>query len=69
MKTKVFLDSVIGLILTALLFGSALMPVQAQGDDLFLVTPDFKFTHLSLEDGLSQTTVISILQDNHGFCA
>ena len=29
--------------------------------------PDFKFTHLSLEDGLSQTTVNSILQDSRGF--
>lgn len=28
---------------------------------------DFKFTHLSLEDGLSQTAVVSILQDSRGF--
>ncbi|HRQ37395.1 MAG TPA: two-component regulator propeller domain-containing protein [Chloroflexota bacterium] len=31
------------------------------------IAPDLKFTHLSLEDGLSQTTVISILQDSRGF--
>ena len=31
------------------------------------ITTDFKFTHLSLEDGLSQTTVTSILQDSRGF--
>ncbi|MEI2610215.1 MAG: two-component regulator propeller domain-containing protein [Candidatus Promineifilaceae bacterium] len=32
-----------------------------------LIAPDFRFTHLSLGDGLSQTTVISILQDSRGF--
>ena len=31
------------------------------------IAPDFKFTHLSLEDGLSQTTVQSIIQDSRGF--
>ena len=31
------------------------------------IAPDFKFTYLSLEDGLSQTTVMSILQDSRGF--
>jgi two-component system sensor histidine kinase ChiS len=59
-----------------MLLGSAPMPVQSQ-DTPGTVTlpvvagtntaPDFKFTHLSLEDGLSQTTVISILQDSRGF--
>jgi len=29
--------------------------------------PAFKFEHLSLEDGLSQSTVYAILQDNKGF--
>ena len=31
------------------------------------IPPDLKFTHLSLEDGLSQTSVGNILQDNRGF--
>lgn len=33
----------------------------------FPIAPNFKFTHLSLEDGLSQTTVSTILQDRYGF--
>ena len=31
------------------------------------IAPDFKFTHLSLEDGLSQSTVEPIIQDSRGF--
>jgi signal transduction histidine kinase/ligand-binding sensor domain-containing protein len=49
---------------------TVILPVEA-GKDILLTTfpiaPDFKFTHLSLEDGLSQTTVISIFQDSRGF--
>lgn len=33
----------------------------------FPIAPDLRFTHLSIEDGLSQTTITSILQDSHGF--
>ena len=36
------------------------VPVSAQ-------KPDIKFQHLSLEDGLSQSTVYTILQDSQGF--
>ncbi len=47
------------------------MLTVAAGEDIPLtappIAPDFKFTHLSLEDGLSQSTVISILQDSRGF--
>ena len=49
---------------------SAIRPVAANKDNPLTtlpITPDFKFTHLSLDDGLSQTTVISILQDSRGF--
>ncbi|MBN1123095.1 MAG: response regulator [Anaerolineae bacterium] len=53
-------------LLTILLF-SAVPNSNVHGDDLPPAMPDFKFTHLSLEDGLSQTTVISILQDSRGF--
>jgi signal transduction histidine kinase/ligand-binding sensor domain-containing protein/CheY-like chemotaxis protein len=41
------------------------LPAHARNNDPF--GQDLRFTHLSLEDGLSQTTVISILQDRRGF--
>ncbi|MBX3057193.1 MAG: response regulator [Anaerolineae bacterium] len=47
------------------------MPTVAAGNVIPqiapLIPPDLKFTHLSLEEGLSQTTVITILQDSRGF--
>lgn len=50
--------------------GTATLPVVA-GKAIPLtappVTPDFKFTHLSLEDGLSEASVQPILQDSRGF--
>ncbi|MBK8904874.1 MAG: response regulator [Anaerolineaceae bacterium] len=53
-------------LLVVLLFGP-ILNTHAQDEALPPITPDFKFTHLSLEDGLSQTTVNSILQDSRGF--
>jgi signal transduction histidine kinase/ligand-binding sensor domain-containing protein/DNA-binding NarL/FixJ family response regulator len=41
------------------------LPVQARTNEP--LGQDIRFTHLSLEDGLSQTSVMSILQDSHGF--
>jgi signal transduction histidine kinase/ligand-binding sensor domain-containing protein/CheY-like chemotaxis protein len=41
------------------------LPAHAQSTDSF--GQDLRFTHLSLEDGLSQTTISSILQDSRGF--
>ena len=54
------------LILTLLiLYSPSTPPTHAQEDSPF--GQDIRFTHLSLEDGLSQTTVKSILQDSRGF--
>lgn len=75
------LTRIIDLVLLTLLIASTPTPVQAQdtpdtetlqvvaGNELATpsTSPDFKFTHLSLEDGLSQTTVQSIIQDSRGF--
>ncbi|MBK9054325.1 MAG: response regulator [Chloroflexi bacterium] len=46
-----------------------ILPVTAGKNSLLPPpnAPDLKFTHLSLEDGLSQTTINSLLQDSRGF--
>ena len=63
--------------LMLLMLGSSLLPTPALAQMVktnqniqplnLPIAPDFKFTHLSIEDGLSQTTVTTILQDRHGF--
>ena len=46
-------------------YGAAAQPHPAQGGPV--VVRDFKFTHLTTNDGLSQGYVVAILQDRRGF--
>src|SRR6201982_1418763 len=47
------------------LYAAAAQPHAAQGDPV--VGKDVKFTHLTTNDGLSQSYVVAILQDRRGF--
>ena len=63
--------AIIPALLMLMLLGPMTTPVQSQGGDVSAnhlpARSDLKFTHLSLEDGLSQTAISSILQDSRGF--
>jgi len=63
MKTQILVKTGIFIVLALLLFTIA-PNTQAQGGD---EPPELKFTTLSLEEGLSNLTVLSILQDHLGF--
>lgn len=71
------LNKTVLIALMLLALGSGLLPTPALAQMVktkkniqplnLPIAPDFKFTHLSIEDGLSQSTVTTILQDRHGF--
>jgi signal transduction histidine kinase/ligand-binding sensor domain-containing protein/DNA-binding NarL/FixJ family response regulator len=63
MKARTIRKKIVFIILSLLLLFS--LPGHALNNDPF--EQDIRFTHLSLEDGLSQTTILDILQDSRGF--
>jgi len=66
MKIQAIVNSDFFIMLLLFLSFTTIIPVHAATDNV-QPSPNFKFSHLSLEDGLSNTNIMAVWQDYQGF--